>query len=356
MSLIEQPQDHKDFIFRNLRLGDLMNLSLVCKSLHQDEIRRKWTIQRVVDEYFYSYRFSSGPILHSKTDLFYKNVCPMKKFIDMRLQRLSEVSIRDICKTSTGIIYYNNGLIEDDNEDGSQHRKFDIPDWAFIEIEETTKTKILQNLIQYLYDMFLYAETHGQTISQNNSFELYYLYHSVLDFFKFTFCEDQSMREFVWKLLCDFACKILNGEISNESLHSLTNLYASDVFDLSTFVETCHDTEFTSLDKILEIGLFLKSKNLKLYLGVYLEIRFETLVDLGKDSDLVSYDYCIKEFIQDCNKEYSQNKTKKEYLFDLFRYAECDIMYEFDSALDYRLRRYKGEVEDTDEDPYYDSD
>ena len=49
MSLIEQPQDHKDFIFKNLRLGDLMNLSLVCKDLHQDEIRRKWTIQRVVD-------------------------------------------------------------------------------------------------------------------------------------------------------------------------------------------------------------------------------------------------------------------------------------------------------------------
>lgn len=106
MSLIEQPQDHKEFIFQNLRLGDLMNLSLVCKSLHQDEIRRKWTIQRVADGYFYSYRFSSGPILHSKTDLFYETVCPMKKFIDMRLQRLSEVSIRDICKTSTGIIYY----------------------------------------------------------------------------------------------------------------------------------------------------------------------------------------------------------------------------------------------------------
>lgn len=354
MNLIEQPQDHKDFIFQHLRLGDLINLSLVCKSLHQDETRKKWTIQRTVDGYFYSCRFSTGPIRCFKADLFYKTVCPMKKFIDMRLQRLSEISIRDICRTSTGIICWNNGLREDDR----QHRKFDIPHWSFIELDETTKTKILQNLVQYLYDMFLYAEKYGQHMSQYNSFELYYLYQSIINFLKFTFVEDQSMREFVWKLLCDYSTKI-DGTNNSKSYNSFTNLYASDVFDLSTFIETCHDTEFTSLDKILEIGSFLKSKDLKLYLNIYLDLRFDTLIDLGKDPDLVSYDECIEDFIQECNKEYSPNKTKKEYLFELFQYTEYNIMYEFDCALSYRLRRYRGEIEETDseyEDAYYDSD
>jgi len=342
MNLIEQPQDHKDFIFQKLRLEDLINLSLVCKSLHQDETRKKWTLQRTVDGYFYSCLFSSGPIVLFKANLFYNTLCPRKKFTDMRLHRLLDISIRDICKTSTGIICWNNGMLL---EDVRKYRKFDIPHWDFIKLDETTKTKILENLFQYLYDMFLYAEKYGQSISNDYSFELFYLYQSIMDLMKFVFCEDKSARQFVWKLLCDFSIKTLNRSENNS-------------FDLCKFVKTCDDTEFTNLDKILEIGSFLKSKDLKFYLYKYLEIRFDTLIDLGRDPDLVSYDECIKDFIQDCQKQYNHNKTKKEYLFDLFRYAEYDLMYEFDCAVSYRLRRYRGEITDidSDEDRYYDSD
>jgi hypothetical protein len=244
------------------------------------------------------------------------------------------------------IVLNNNGIIK------TFHREeFDINIYFFVkdflELDSQKKIIILSNLFQLLYDLWKYAEHHKQDMTKsrsipvNNFFDLYSLYESIQHFIQRVFLEEKNIRDWIVARLLEMKMNTEDSTLYPEKNYTYFE-NTPNQYNISNFFCTLGECDFSDLDTILDVGTYL-SKIDSMYLYEYLYTKFDVLIDLGNDDELVCYDDLVEDFIEKMEEPYEPNITKKEKLFNLFMEANYTIQDDFDLALTYRLRRYRGE-------------
>lgn len=345
---LELSKDIKNIIYSYLRLLELNQLALTSKILYNDELRKKWMIQRSVDACFYSERCFLGPI--KRWDLCYDK----ELFYTLVNQRLQNTGIHELQILDDGYIQVNNnGLIKIYHpQDFDKVIKFRLT--SFLQTPLYNQQIIISNLVKFMYDLWFTAEKYNQNmlisscIPVGNYFPFFSLYLSIEDFLKKVFEKVTHLRRFIYKKLTELHHLTKESKLYKEQSYNMFRS-SSNQFNIKKFICYCGPLNYIDLDTILDIGMWL-NEHANQYLYDYLSFRFDELIDLSSDEEHTSYDHQMLELKQELSKPYDFTYSKKDKLFFLFTSANYMIHEEMEKAIEYRWKRENGELTSDEED------
>jgi hypothetical protein len=340
--LLLQPQDHKRIIYQNLNIQDLCSLKQVCRSTKNDPILKDVLIQKTVDSYFYfdneeQFKIRSSP---------YPFLCSYEYFVQRFYEKISTLRFSDLSCFSLDpatIVLFSNDI---------QYEP--IPN-------EPLKNKIIDGLVQYLYDIWSYKEQNNPLIkvyAMNVDYDL--LIKSIIQYLCQIFVrENDKVRMKIFDKLVELKLNTCKGKKYDQKNNGYVyddfgSVVETNEFQISRFVESLSfisNRNFPTLCEIISIGSFIESysfENIKhkdlnvLLLYSYLREIFDRFLDIN-DLDEQKYslvDQVIPRF--NIFASYNSHQNYGQKLMELFITANYTIEYEFMSAYRLRFKRFYG--------------
>jgi len=319
MNIKNIPQDHKTIIYHFLSIRDLIQLGETCKVFYLDEERKRIFTNKLIDSCFYVETYS---VLKSIKLRHFPDVSKLY------FERLKNINIKDIGMLKSKSSYKGLDVIKE------YKIHFDII--TFLELDENDRYNIIMNLVNYLYDLWKYAEEKRQII-RGSSFDYLSIYLSIENIIKEIFIYDYMMREKIIDNLCELRNRTKDSKdiISSGFIHEFieTNRYS-----ITSYFISCLNLKYwNDLEKIIQIADFLEKYNI-LYLYDFVDSIFSSFIDYLYEYSIVEDQY-IDEFEYNLYQPYDNNITYKDRLFEIFRICFYHIHDDFDCSLKIRKER-----------------
>ena len=328
------PVDHQKLIYQNLDIKDLLNLRMVCKIFKNDSYIWHLLITKIVESHF------------SEID---EN---LDKYIDLifRMGNPSEL-----------VHLYHHRLIglefsETFSKDPNQQRIYiDSRYFSLLSIER--KIEWIEHLGKNLFLLWQYAEKNNQDIYFENenidskdplSFDYYILNLCFENILKTMFrVESNTIRQLILNKIKELEIQTKDSKEGLIRFNSEYYIYFRNTnqFHSLYFIATIDPYLFYELDDILSVAEFLLEQ-IGEYDRVYLFQYLRDKMDPFFDYENQSLDVYVKPLIEKLNKIYSENKTYKQRLFELFTICNYNIHEQFDSTLYWREKRIEDSIYD----------
>lgn len=295
------PQDHKNLIYSFLDIKDLVNLSETCKTFHQDEKRKEIIQIKLVHSCFHS----SYPLLKEHHLHIFPNI--MNYYFEyLKTIKFTEPSINH-----------------------------EIPFFIqpFLTLPTSDKYLIIENLVRYLTDIWIYARKH-----KISGLFLFSIFENIL---KEIFIHDEdTIRINILNELSTFSKKTkMNQKISYHFKDSQQYIIEQFICDLGL----CY---WKDLPILIDIADLLERYD-EMYLYEFLYETFQPFIDCQNTSE----DEYIELFEDEWMNHMSCGKTYKDRLFELFTSCHYMVHEEFERAIDFRIKRFHGmNIEEEDYD------
>lgn len=368
--LLEQPQDHKYLIFSKLDTRDLVNLSVVCKSLYHDKIRKNLLIQRLVEENFY---LDVNEVMQKvKPASPFPSVCTYEEYENFYYKALSKLAFSDM-----KLSYDQEALYASITRNGlTKCFQVDV-NFALFQNETMydpmTSNKglytqsIIENLVRYFYDLWTYAESKGQIVNfavydymqQSGKSKLYFdfydFYQSILKFLAKIFLSETDIhRKYILDQLLDLKLKTLCGKSYDEPIPIFGDkgMINNNEFMFSLFFEQLTDP-MMDIDQIIDIGRFLESYPSDYpMLYYFLRNQFDYFLDLDNTTlDEIKW----VRLMYDPLPNAKQPKSYLDRMLELFTSANYNIHNEFMMTVNIRNQRcLRDQMMDEDSENDYD--
>lgn len=316
-SIIHIPQDHKNFIYDLLSIRDLLNLSESCKSFHQDEKRKEIIQNKLIHSCFYS----NEPLLKE----FHSDIFP--NIMGFYLDRFKKIKF---------------------TEQSMSHVKNNIPFFIgpFLSLPCDEKCLIITNLINYLYDIWKFAQTK----------EFYYININLFSTFEYILkmifrSENNLIQLYILNELSNFSNKTKNSQRIYTKNRFSYNFNEPNRYTIDEFI--CHLGLFywKDLSIIIRIADVLESYD-EMYLYDFLYEIFQPFIDCNYLNSMKE-DHYVELFEEQLHQKYdmSCDKTYKDRLFELFTSCDYMIHQDFDWAMEVRNMRLN-QMEDEEDFDY----
>ena len=307
-NIIHIPQDHKNFIYERLSIRDLVNLSESCKSFYQDEKRKETIQKKLIDSCFYS----TIPLLKELHVHIFPNI------INLYFEHFKRIKI---------------------THQSISHLKDTIPFFIgpFLSLSSNEKCLIITKLVDFLYDIWKYAQDK----------EFYYininLFTTFENILKMVFRnESNTIQIYILNELSNFSNKTKNGQRIYTKNRFTYNFNEPNRYTIDEFI--CHLNLFywKDLPLIIRIADVLESYD-EMYLYDFLYEIFQRFIDCNYLNSMKEDEY-VELLEEQLYKKYdmSCDKTYKDRLFELFTSCEYMIHQEFDWAMELRTMRLNG--------------
>ncbi len=335
------PLDHQKLIYQSLDIKDLFHMRMVCKIFQNDSYIWNLLIQKIVESHF------------SEID---EN---LEKYIDL---------IFGMGKQSELVNLYHHRLIELEfsenfSKDPKQQRIYiDSRYFSLLSLER--KIEWIEHLGKNLFLVWQYAEKNNQDIYFENenmekkdplSFDYYLLNLCFENILKTMFqMESNTIRQLILNKIKELEIQTKDSKEGLIRFNSEYYIYFRNTnqFHSLYFIATIDPYLFYELDYILPVADLLFDQ-VGQYDSVYLFHYLRYKMDPFFDYENQSLDIYVKPLIDQLNQIYSENKTYKQRLFELFTFCNYNIHDQFDSTLYWRQKRiedniYEGYDEDFD--------
>ncbi len=342
------PENHKEFIYHQLYPKDLIRLGMANKELYLHPVRKKVMIRKLVEEYFYknNSKVIQDWYLFQKFDKEYL----FDLYYCEKLQTIN----------------FTKDIVVFENEETSHARRLKIQKYKFnshssfeiftkdynhlqlniiffiekiIKFPHSDKIKIIQNIVQYMFDLLTYARNKSQEFHVlnvlnriNPYFDFYHLFHNCFHtFLSQLFKDDDNLEiklEIIYALL---------------KLEKNTQNYPSANYTLNDFIEILV-FEYSDLKRILETARILQNCGVGSNTIAYLfHFQFSIFFNLNPDEDLIEYDYCAK----DMEKQLENPEFKNEF-YSMVRTFDPrgNFILSLHHSIVFRMMRYRGEIDD----------
>lgn len=360
MNLVETAQDHKNTIYCQLNVKDLIQLGKVCKVFYQDKNRIQILVDKIADEHFYR------DILRNKYGFTIPIEMPnLNQHIEWIKRTGNEENFREK--------YVKNMLQLDYRFCRNQHTQLIcfVPEY-FLSLSLETKTKIIDRVSQNIFELWQYAEDKNQDMNyyfgkpldenevdqdkqdeerdvlereeqkkeQELEFDYYIYYRSLENILKIIFQRDSNeMKQIIWDSLEDLSEKTKNSkpDLIRNFDHYYRLFRNTNQISKLYFIAFLDHLTFYDLEPILKIGDFLEA-NIKnryddIYLYHYLLERMESFLQSDrwvKESHIMLLKIRL-------NESYDETRTNKDRLYQLFRACHLDVN-EFEECLENSVR------------------
>jgi hypothetical protein len=209
----------------------------------------------------------------------------------------------------------------------------------FLELDMKDKNCIIDNLINYLYELWRYAEQKNQFI-RGTSFDFLSIYLSIENIIKHIFIYDSSMSDKIFNSLQELRSKTKKSRIMNCGTF-IYDFIESNRYSIDYFVSSINLKYWKDLEVIIRIADFFERYDIDYLYGFFYSI-FSPFIDY-----MYVYSEYEDQYIDDFEDRLYQfyitkeNKqiTNKERLFELFSSCLYLIHDEFDRAIKYRKER-----------------
>lgn len=372
------PQDHKNLIYHYLNAEDLIHLGLSCKSFYRDQERMKILVENLIDDYLYANVYHVPVILNEyfKSSLYYHEL------VEEYFSRLKSISFDDIIRSGKTVSIQKVHRLQTFefqkqlNEYGIRIH-FSFFSHAYTWMEYDLKIKIIKQVIQYMFELWKYAERNLKCIYdtknlhrqseevQSDSFEFSQLFLSLHNLLRDIFLEDLETQQFLLDQIVDLGNKtkdskyfyiltndyqgqnqlLVSGGYSGLDGETPCQYYSND-YDLLHFVRNL-DICLTDIPTIVQVGQILR--NQKYYgihgyaLSTFIAELFDEFIG-AEDDNLDSIDHCELDcyaeiIIYKLQMKYDDTKTYDDILEELFYISNFNYSH-FKNVLENRLKRW----------------
>lgn len=341
MNLLDTPHDHKTIIYSYLNISDLLSLGTTCKNMNKDSALKNIICMKILK--LYLYRDVKMNIVKD-WNLFHSSICPKEIYHQQIIIILKKVNIKDI----------------EHYEAKNFKSGMEINHHAISKSSLNDKLEIIENLVNYLFSLWRYAEEKSQDMKSLPSFDYYKLFNSIENILNIMFIHDcHQIRLKIMNELVSLNQRTKDSKKLIDVSRNHHQRYNYDLFHIDTnqynylyFIKGlnifCYWTN--DLDTIIDIGIFFGDYN-PLFLYFYLYEIFNPFLTInGTHHSLIADDY-IEDFCYKLEEKYHMDMTYKDKLFELFTLANYMIHDEFENVIEQRIQirnEYSMDIDDYD--------
>ena len=340
--MIYTPQDHKNLIYSFLDIHSLNHLRACCQTFYTDYNLVLILVQKIVDSYFYkSYNYTG--IIRRWDNFGYEKI-----FYEMYTKKLKQISFTDIQILSmkdnhAERMMYNNQIKE-------YPATIDLVISFFtgfiITLPRKDKFEIIDKMVEYLYDLWKYAEDNRQALHvhfhsdcQYNQkcpcFDFYNLYHlNIHDSLIEIFSDDNDFetRKYIIHKLNDLSYRTRDGKT-----HAHIWNLSSNQYKIKDFMTSPEHIRYDEISKIIDIGEMLYKMDRIDLLEDFFSSYFDSFINYIDDNPS-----CDK-YAFDINLQLKFNQRSgvkdEKRLQNLMDVIDPNLFNEFQHALLFRSKR-----------------